>query len=1250
MRKLFLVLLLIPTIALAGQSSAPLRLRLAGGEFDPAAQAPAAPPWFQAARVAEGPGGQRYLVAIATGPLGAEQRQRIESTGTDILGYLPDNGYRIRVPEHAMASIEALPFIGWIGELPPHYKIQTQLVERIDSADVSGRFRVVLAPGESDLRVLAVLEGQVETAAPSGMNGAWRVSATVPGDQLADVLSALAALPEVEALEQVRRIIPLNQDGVWVHQSFVGPSPQETPIFDQGIFGCGQILSVADTGQDYDACFFRDTVNGPPPVYGCVAPPCPPETPDLAQRKDIIYYDWSPGPTGEDDTCPTLFLAGSGHGTHTSGSAAGDNAPYADCSGYTSANRNGGDGQAPGARLVMLELGDGVEYLNDLGGTIWNIADVAYQSGARIHSFSFGGVCHDAFGQCVPGCTLPYDSLARDADLAMWTYPDLLLVNAVGNAGLYCPAPNAVVTPALAKSPLAAGGAEHGVSAGSIMPESSRGPVFDGRLRPSVVAQGRAVVSAASDASLLSNNCSTCSLDGSSMAAPTTAGLAALVREYYTAGFYATGARNPGQGLAPSGALLKATLIDGATDVGVPGADFDSGFGRVLLGNTLAFTGDPFQLRVDDYRGGLTTGGIINHAFDVASSEAFRATLVWTDYPAALNATVARVNELKLEVIDPNGDVWFQTLDGGSGTPIRTSNPVQLHDGVNTEERIVFASPVAGRWVVRVVGVDVPWGPQPFALVVRGALTDCAAPPAPGAPVLTTPADRQVGISWSPVSGAVSYNVYRSFGPCPGSTWVPVATGITATSFLDTTVSGGVTYSYQVTSSSDPDGYCESPPSPCDAVAPTGECTLLPDFRGVTAAGSAGTSGCGITLDWEAGSARCPGDLVYNVYRSTDPEFTPAAANRIASCVTGTSHTDTANLVHGATYHYMVRGEDSTTDHGGPCRDGNEELNLAKAAAEPFGPPVLGVWNDDAGDNGNANFDPGPGWQVDPTGGDTEPAVYRAASSQLACTDLTSPVLSLADPGQGPQLTFSTIHNLEYDPAFILFYEGSIGQVEIATGPAFTNWTRVPLSPDYPAFINSPYFACDTTQSITNYFSDIDMVYDTYTASLVNWGGGDVKIRFHLSGDLYFPGGNWWIDDVQVTQVAVPGSCTTTVTGPPPVPDGAAVPGAPLLVAKSGTDLALTWDATRCPATAVNVYRGNIGDYSTFTNGDCGLPPAGSAVLDLPDNSWFLVVATDGVDTDGSWSRDGSGTELDYQGAAIACPAITEHVAGGVCQ
>ena len=48
-----------------------------------------------------------------------------------------------------------------------------------------------------------------------------------------------------------------------------------------------------------------------------------------------------------------------------------------------------------------------------------------------------------------------------------------------------------------------------------------------------------------------------------------------------------------------------------------------------------------------------------------------------------------------------------------------------------TVRRYTAHDQYGGRYVVTVRGVNVPWDPQPFGLVVRGALTDCAAPVAP---------------------------------------------------------------------------------------------------------------------------------------------------------------------------------------------------------------------------------------------------------------------------------------------------------------------------------------------------------------------------------------------------------------------------------------------------------------------------------------------------------------------------------------
>jgi hypothetical protein len=1235
----------------------PPELRYATGTFRPDGSSTRVPRWYRDASEKESPRGRRYLVAVASKPLDPDERRQLEQAGAAVLGYLPELGYRVRVPPAAVESIRALPFVVWLGVPPPHFKIQADLAERADRAardEPAGepaRLRVILEADEPAERAQRALAGLDVLSVPSGKDQAWRLSSMVPSERLGAVLSRLAGLPEVEAIEMARPFRPMNQDGVWVHQSFVGPSPQETPIFDRGIYGCGQTLGIADSGQDYDLCFFRDTVNGPPPISSCLTAPCPAAAPALDRRKDILYYNWSGTPSGDDDTCPAI-LGASGHGTHTSGSAVGDQAPYADCAGFTTPGRNSGDGQAPGARLVVQEMGDGLEYLNNRGGTLWNLADVAYRSGARIHTDSWGGACHDAFGQCIAGCTIPYDSFARDADLAMWTYPDLLLVTSAGNAGEFCAPPISVGTPANAKSLITAGSVGHGPNADAVSTFSSAGPVHDGRLKPTLAAQGEFVVSAGSDANPATNNCDTCSLDGTSMASPTTAGLAALAREYYTAGFYATGARAPGSGFTPTGALLKATLLDGAVDPGgtAPSPDFEAGYGRILLRSTLAFTGSPFQLRAYDHRAGVTTGSAVTHAFDVSGGEPFRATLVWSDFPGSLNAAVARVNELRLEVIDPSGIVWFQTLDASTGAPIRTSSPAAPHDTRNVEERMVFDNPQPGRWAVRVRGASVPMGPQPFALLVRGQLADCPAAASPAAPVLASPSDHQVQVTWTPVPGAAAYNVYRSLGACPGGPWALVAAAVIGTSHLDGPVSGGATHSYYVAAASDASGLCESPPSPCAQVVPAGDCFLVPSFGGVRTAESAGTTTCGVTLSWDPAASACTSILRYNVYRSPSPGFAPSPSNRIARCLGTTSYTDAAGLESGTAYHYIVRAEDATTGHGGPCRDGNEDANLAEAMARPDGPPGLGVLSDDAGDTGAPVFTANAPWQIASSGGNLGPKVYRGDSAGFVCADLLSPVLTLDSPATGPQLTFTTRHTLEWEEFGIFgVSEASVGQVEIATAPGFNNWTRLPLTPDYPQPVDLTFTTCDTITDGTDYFSGDHGGYATYTANLTNWAGGDVRIRFRLSGDAFYPSGSWWIDDLQVTNTLAPQACATQPPGPPPIPDGASVPGDPLTVSTSGASLVLNWDASECPPAAVNVYWGHLGDFTTFAGGFCGLAPGGPATVSLPGNVWFVVAGTDGAASDGSWSRDHLGSEKIYSGASAACPAITQHVTNNSC-
>lgn len=79
------------------------------------------------------------------------------------------------------------------------------------------------------------------------------------------------------------------------------------------------------------------------------------------------------------------------------------------------------------------------------------------------------------------------------------------------------------------------------------------------------------------------------------MATPVVAGSAALLRQYFTDGFWPSGAANPADAFVPSAALLRAVLIGGAVAIGGVEANANGlpvdpppssrqGFGRIHLG------------------------------------------------------------------------------------------------------------------------------------------------------------------------------------------------------------------------------------------------------------------------------------------------------------------------------------------------------------------------------------------------------------------------------------------------------------------------------------------------------------------------------------------------------------------------------------------------------------------------------------------------------------------------------------------
>jgi hypothetical protein len=137
------------------------------------------------------------------------------------------------------------------------------------------------------------------------------------------------------------------------------------------------------------------------------------------------------------------------------------------------------------------------------------------------------------------------------------------------------------------------------------------------------------------------------------------------------------------------------------------------------------------------------------------------------------------------------------------------------------------------------------------------------------------------------------------------------------------------------------------------------------------------------------------------------------------------------------------------------------------------------------------------------------------------------------------------------------------------------------------------------------------------------------------------PAGTFGLDLVQIEGTTRVGGVGYEIVVAPTggagaVPDGGAVPGAPLAVTLAGGDLALDWDAS-CRAGDVDyaVYEGTLGDFTSHVPLLCSTGGATAATVPVPAGSaYYLVVPTDGL-TDGSYGRNGNGVER--PGSLAAC-------------
>ncbi len=444
------------------------------------------------------------------------------------------------------------------------------------------------------------------------------------------------------------------------------------------------------------------------------------------------------GDTSHPDLSGRIIIGGeahantSSHATHVAGIILG--------SGADSAN-NGGSafqwrGHAPEARLVSESYG------TDAGTTAygdnWYDAIVSNSAQSSNHSYVQTWGTYDGTASAV-------DQIVRGdgVDANGNSIPARTSIFAVANQGVsaqYDDEEGFYAIYAPAKNSIGVGSTD--TTDGQPSDFSSRGPTFDGRIKPDIVAPGcRESETNPSDGIVSTEQgggyTTKC---GTSMAAPVVTGVTALMFEQFRNTF--------GAGFNALPSTVKALLVNTAMDqVGTStfndpdcgctfqyetGPDWTTGYGLVDAQAAVAAIRSKSFIE-DQVSLGNTQD---NFTIDVtAGMPELRFTLAWDDEPGdiATAETAAKlVNNLNLVLIAPDNTQHFpwvldalpMTATAGDGAP----DPIDQADindnparrDVNNRdnvEQVVVDNPMVGTWTIRVTAAALPNGnTQPYSL------------------------------------------------------------------------------------------------------------------------------------------------------------------------------------------------------------------------------------------------------------------------------------------------------------------------------------------------------------------------------------------------------------------------------------------------------------------------------------------------------------------------------------------------------
>jgi uncharacterized membrane protein len=615
-----------------------------------------------------------YLVQF-DGPIKGEWTKEVGDLGVSLLQYLPDFGFFTRMPRDAVDDVRNLEHVRHVGPIHPAFRIHPSLWQDLRS-DGAAQVQLLTWDQSTVERIAGLVLGDGGTVSLIDLDSlvvtvSLRTATALVRDPSLAVRWMEPFAPPELINDNDARTAKARQasDGTYISDGNALWSYNPTTDTFEGFTGKNVTVAVADTGLDTTHPTFAGRI--------------------------VEYFDY--GNDGEHDA--------NGHGTHVAGTALGD--------GGWRIGDVGTDGKyaglAPDAGLVVQEVFvAGNPGANGMGRD-------AEGQGVSISSNSWiSGAFGDYNGQCEA-----YDRLTHDANNVKPGEQPILYVFGAGNDGRQ--GLGSIRPPSLAKNVISVGSTGNdkwGASSNFVSDFSARGPVEDGRIKPDVLLPGYIVASSKSSYPGANGGyprppdgqSSYVYGTGTSMATPGVSGAAAVVTQYV---------RDVDEH-EPSPAFIKAILINGAQPL--PGYEYPGmvqGWGRVDLDKSLLETAN-YKIFREDQEVDLDTdagSNVSSYWFMVKEDQPFKVSLTWSDVPGLVNSNKHLINDLDLELVDPDGNLYSgNSFVEGQSEANTTFKP----DRLNNVEGILIDEPMEGLWNLRIRAYNVPQNTQNYALVVSG--------------------------------------------------------------------------------------------------------------------------------------------------------------------------------------------------------------------------------------------------------------------------------------------------------------------------------------------------------------------------------------------------------------------------------------------------------------------------------------------------------------------------------------------------